>query len=248
MAPRTSTAQRPRADRAIRCLIDLQARARGDALIGRALFPLVSAAGYADVHARRGWSTWTRAVRQLVEGFTKLTFTAMVEGVRDAAIAAGMLTTAEDFDGGVADLYRTAGTDGTFCYTFFKATAVAPAANASGGLRRSGWRRSSVRVNPASSDAGPPIGHSNGRARRPSAAEPAGRTRRAATGVGSQGSGFPGAAIVEVPRHQVDVEVRHRISEQVIVHVARREHLLDHPARRRGRRSSSAATSEALSS
>ena len=49
----------------------------------------------------------------------------MVEGVREAAIAAGMIT-AEDFDGGVADLYRTAGTDGTFCYTFFKATAVAP--------------------------------------------------------------------------------------------------------------------------
>ena len=31
------------------------------------------------------------------------------------------MTTAEDFDGGVADLYRTAEADGTFCYTFFKA-------------------------------------------------------------------------------------------------------------------------------
>jgi hypothetical protein len=33
---------------------------------------------------------------------------------------------AEDFDKGVADLYRTAETDGVFCYTFFKAIAVNP--------------------------------------------------------------------------------------------------------------------------
>jgi hypothetical protein len=59
----------------------------------------------------------------LVEGFTKLTFTAMVEGVRETAIAGGLLTAGE-FDAGVADLYRTAADDGTFCYTFFKATAV----------------------------------------------------------------------------------------------------------------------------
>ena len=49
----------------------------------------------------------------------------MVEGVRETAIAAGM-TTAEDFDGGIADLYRTAEADGTFCYTFFKAIAILP--------------------------------------------------------------------------------------------------------------------------
>jgi len=58
----------------------------------------------------------------MVDGFTKKTFTAMVEGVREAAIAEG-LATAEAFDRGVADLYRTAEADGTFCYTFFKATA-----------------------------------------------------------------------------------------------------------------------------
>ena len=32
--------------------------------------------------------------------------------------------TAEEFDAGVADLYRTAEAGGTFCYTFFKATAL----------------------------------------------------------------------------------------------------------------------------
>jgi SAM-dependent methyltransferase len=112
-----------RAQRAIQCLVDLQARARGDALIGRALFPLVSASGYADVRVSPRMVYVDASRPQLVEGFTKLTFTAMVEGVRDAAIAAGMLTAAE-FDAGVADLYRTAEADGTFCYTFFKATAV----------------------------------------------------------------------------------------------------------------------------
>ncbi len=114
-----------RADRAIRCLVDLQARAHGDALIGRALYPLVTAAGYADVLVSPRMVYVDASRPALVEGFTRLTFTAMVEGVRAAAIAAG-ITTAEDFDGGVADLYRTAEADGTFCYTFFKATAIAP--------------------------------------------------------------------------------------------------------------------------
>ena len=34
-----------RAQRAIQCLVNLQARAHGDALIGRALYPLVASAG-----------------------------------------------------------------------------------------------------------------------------------------------------------------------------------------------------------
>ena len=112
-----------RADRAIKCLVDLQALAHGDALIGRALYPLVTGAGYADVRVSPRMVYVDASRPALVEGFTKLTFTAMVEGVRDRAIAAGMSSAAE-FDAGVADLYRTAEADGTFCYTFFKATAV----------------------------------------------------------------------------------------------------------------------------
>jgi hypothetical protein len=30
----------------------------------------------------------------------------------------------ETFDRGIADLYRTAAGNGTFCYTFFKGTAI----------------------------------------------------------------------------------------------------------------------------
>ncbi len=33
---------------------------------------------------------------------------------------------AETFDAGIRDLYRTAGTDGVFCYTFFKGVATRP--------------------------------------------------------------------------------------------------------------------------
>ena len=57
---------------------------------------------------------------ELVEGFTKKTFTAMIEGVRQSAIDTGLIDPAS-FDKGVKDLYRTTEADGTFCYAFFKA-------------------------------------------------------------------------------------------------------------------------------
>jgi len=43
----------------------------------------------------------------------------MIEGVREEAIAAGLIHP-ERFDAGIRDLYRTAEADGVFCYTFFK--------------------------------------------------------------------------------------------------------------------------------
>jgi hypothetical protein len=46
----------------------------------------------------------------------------MVEGVRDTAIAAGIVRP-EVFDAGIRALYRTAEPDGVFCYTFFKGVA-----------------------------------------------------------------------------------------------------------------------------
>jgi hypothetical protein len=60
---------------------------------------------------------------ELVDGFTRKTFTAMVAGVREAALAAG-LTERERFDTGVRDLLRTTEPDGVFCYTFFKGVGV----------------------------------------------------------------------------------------------------------------------------
>jgi hypothetical protein len=59
----------------------------------------------------------------LVEGFTKKTFAAMIEGVREAALAAGIID-AGTFDEGIRALYRAAEPDGVFFYTFYKATAI----------------------------------------------------------------------------------------------------------------------------
>jgi ubiquinone/menaquinone biosynthesis C-methylase UbiE len=115
--------QSDHAQRAIRGLVELQARAGGNALIGRALYPLLSEAGFAEVRVSPRMVYVDSSKPKLVEGFTKKTFTAMIEGVREPAVQAGLLSPA-DFDKGVADLYRTAQADGVFCYTFFKAMAV----------------------------------------------------------------------------------------------------------------------------
>ena len=111
------------AHKAIRCLVELQARAGGNALIGRALYPLLKEAGFADVHVSPRMVYVDASKPELVEGFTKKTFTAMIEGVREPSLESGIMAEA-DFDKGIADLYRTAEADGVFCYTFFKAVAV----------------------------------------------------------------------------------------------------------------------------
>jgi ubiquinone/menaquinone biosynthesis C-methylase UbiE len=114
--------ENPDARRAIDSLVELQRRGGGNALIGRQLYPLVTAAGYQDVSVspRMVYVDSSRPV--LVEGFTKLTFTAMVEGVAKEVRKQGLMTK-EAWDRGIAALYRTAEEDGVFCYTFFKAMA-----------------------------------------------------------------------------------------------------------------------------
>jgi len=113
------------AQKAVQCLVDLQAKAGGDALIGRRLYPLVTEAGFEAVHVSPRMVYVDSSKPVLVDGFTRKTFTAMVEGIREPAIATGLMTRA-DFDRGIADLYRSAQKDGVFCYTFFKATARRP--------------------------------------------------------------------------------------------------------------------------
>ena len=58
----------------------------------------------------------------LVDAFTRKTFTAMIAGIRESAIAAGIVAP-EVFDAGVRALHRTTEPDGVFCYTFFKSVA-----------------------------------------------------------------------------------------------------------------------------
>lgn len=103
----------------------LQALAGGDAHIGRRLQPLLTDAGYGEVVVRPRTVYADAARPALVDGFTRGTFIAVMESVREDALAAG-LAQAADWDQGVADLHRTTREDGTFQYTYFKATAVRP--------------------------------------------------------------------------------------------------------------------------
>jgi len=110
------------AQAAVQCQVALQQRAGGNALVGRQLYPLLVQAGFDSVRVLPRMVYVDGSRPQLVDGFTRKTFTAMIEGVRDAALAAG-LSSAERFDAGVRDLHRTAEPDGVFCYTFFKGVA-----------------------------------------------------------------------------------------------------------------------------
>ncbi len=113
----------PLARRTIQCQIDIQARLGGNSLIGRQLYPLLKNAGYRDVAVSPRMVYVDSSKPALVEGFTRNTFIAMVEGVREQALAWNLMDAAA-WDQGMTDLYASAGSDGTFCYTFFKATAV----------------------------------------------------------------------------------------------------------------------------
>lgn len=105
---------------AIRCQVTLQSRAGGNALIGRSLYPLLVSAGYGEVAVSPRMVYVDASKPELVEGFTKKTFAAMIEGVRRSAIDEGLIDHVT-FDNGIEALYRTTEPDGTFCYTFFKA-------------------------------------------------------------------------------------------------------------------------------
>lgn len=107
------------AQAAIRCLVELQRASGGNALIGRQLFPMLCEAGFDAVNVSPRMVYVDASRPHLVEGFTRRTFTAMVEGVREDAIKAKLID-ADRFDAGIRALYRTAATEGVFCYTFFK--------------------------------------------------------------------------------------------------------------------------------
>jgi SAM-dependent methyltransferase len=111
---------------AIRCQIDLQQAAGGNAMIGRELYPLMVEAGLHAVRVSPRMVYADSSRPDLVDGFTRKTFTAMIEGVREFAIAARLIEP-NRFDAGVRDLHRTTEADGVFCYTFFKGVGERPA-------------------------------------------------------------------------------------------------------------------------
>jgi SAM-dependent methyltransferase len=105
---------------AIQCLVDLQQRSGGDPLIGRRLQPLLVRSGFDRVTVSPRMVYADEGRPEMVDGFIRKTFNAMVEGVGAEALRQG-LSDGENWTRGIRDLHRTAEKGGTFCYTFFKA-------------------------------------------------------------------------------------------------------------------------------
>jgi hypothetical protein len=104
---------------AIDCQVKLQKQQGGNSNIGRELYPLLHKIGLKEISVSPRMIYVDNSRPQLVEGFIKNTFTAMIEGVADNAIQQNLMDKAS-FQKGIQDLYRTAEADGVFCYSFFK--------------------------------------------------------------------------------------------------------------------------------
>jgi ubiquinone/menaquinone biosynthesis C-methylase UbiE len=70
------------AHKVIQCQVELQKRVGGNANIGRELYPLLSAVGFSCIQVFPRMVYVDSSKPKLVEGFTKDTFTAIIEGVR----------------------------------------------------------------------------------------------------------------------------------------------------------------------
>ncbi len=106
-----------------RSLDAVQAELGGNSHIGRELYPLLCRAGFREIRVspRMVYSDASRP--EMRTGFVENTIIAMVEGVKVQALQRGIVDS-DDWIKGIEDLHRTAGPDGTFCYTFFKAIGV----------------------------------------------------------------------------------------------------------------------------
>jgi hypothetical protein len=82
-------------------------------------YPLTVEARLESVHVSPRMVYVGSSRPDLVDGVIKKTLTAMIEGVCESAIKAGIIDP-EAFDAGIQALYRTTEPDGVFCYTFFK--------------------------------------------------------------------------------------------------------------------------------
>jgi ubiquinone/menaquinone biosynthesis C-methylase UbiE len=104
---------------AVNCQVILQRMNGGNANIGRQIYPLLNETGFQNIDVSPRMVYVDDSKPELVEGFSRNTFSAMIEGISANAVAAKLIS-AERMQKGVADLYRTAEGGGTFCYTFFK--------------------------------------------------------------------------------------------------------------------------------
>lgn len=106
----------------VKAQVELQKKRGGNANIGRELFPLLTNAGYKVMEVSPRQIYVDHSKPQLVEGFIKNTFTAMIQGMTEDILAEKLLSV-QEVEAGIKGLLETATTDGVFSYTFFKARA-----------------------------------------------------------------------------------------------------------------------------
>lgn len=106
-----------------RSLNVVQAELGGNSHIGRQLYPLLCQSGFREVEVspRNIYSDASRP--EMSTGFVESTIIPMVEGVKAEALQRGFVDR-DAWTKGIEDLHSTAGPEGTFCYTFFKAVGV----------------------------------------------------------------------------------------------------------------------------
>ena len=103
------------------CLVEVQGLMRGNALIGRELYPLLTSAGLREVAVSPRMIYVDHSRPDLKDAFVRKTIIAMVEGVREEALERGLIDE-RSWRQGIEDLNHVADSpEGTFCYTFFKA-------------------------------------------------------------------------------------------------------------------------------
>ena len=107
----------------VNCLIDIQATMGGNGLIGRQLYPLLNQAGYYSIQVAPRMVYVDDSKPQLIDAFSKNTFIAMVEGVKEQAVKEQLISLA-DWQQGISDLYQATKPGASFCYTFFKGHAL----------------------------------------------------------------------------------------------------------------------------
>ena len=108
--------------RVVQAQVSLQERKGGNANIGRQLYPMLSESRFTDVVVSPRQVYVDDSKPELTESFIKNTFTAMMKGIADEALAAKIIEKRQLY-AGIEDLYKTVNGGGTFSYTFFKAKA-----------------------------------------------------------------------------------------------------------------------------
>lgn len=108
------------ARKVIHAQVALQKSKGGNANIGRELYPIMAAVGLKNIAVSPRQIYVDNSQAELVEGFIKNTFTAMIQGIATDLISEGYISS-QEFEKGIAGLLRTTEQDGVFSYTFFKA-------------------------------------------------------------------------------------------------------------------------------